>query len=399
MEEFDAVIVGAGVGGAAMGAALGRFDLNAVCLERRKDVGEINRGDALQTAACRALDRMGALDCLFEAGGQKTRRMVFSHYKKGRLGTFQISDVIDPPFDYLLTLSHERIETALIGEAERRKVPTRRGHTVKGVRREGKHTIVSVQSKEDGDHELRARIVIGADGKFSTVRKAFWEEPETYWYEQECVVVEAENENGVPPEMRMAYNPDGFLVLAPLSPTVIRVYLMSLSHDAARIFKLPEEEIGALAKSRDPLLADYRFVKRGGHVFKMGLYHCDRYVTEGCALIGDAAHTTSPAGGHGMNLAINDAEELSDRIGPKLAARQPISMDDLRAYESERREANGAALRQAHQVFMQLTGPQLRYRLLRPLFFWMMANVPAVPRRLFRQMVALGTSPSKRGSD
>ena len=74
-------------------------------------------------------------------------------------------------------------------------------------------------------------------------------------------------------------------------------------------------------------------------------------------------------------------------------------MDDLKAYESERREANGAALRQAHEVFMRLTGPQLRHRLLRPLFFWMMANIPAVPRRLFRQMVALGTSPSKRGSD
>lgn len=379
-----------------MGAALGRFDLNAVCLERRKDVGEINRGDALQTAACRALDRMGALDCLFEAGGQKTRRMVFSHYKKGRLGTFQISDVIDPPFDYLLTLSHERIETALIGEAERRKVPTRRGHTVKGVRREGKHTIVSVQSKEDGDHELRARIVIGADGKFSTVRKAFWEEPETYWYEQECVVVEAENPAGVPAEMRMHYHPEGFLVIGPLSPTVVRVYIMSLRRDAAEIFKKSNEEIEKLAIGRDPLLDGYRFSKRGGHIFKMGLYHCNTYVAEGCATIGDAAHITSPAGGHGMNLAINDAEELADRIGPKLAAGEPVSLDDLKDYEVQRREANAQALRQAHEMFMRLTAPDLRYRLMRPFFFWTMAHVPALPRRMFKQMVTLGISPSKR---
>ena len=139
---------------------------------------------------------------------------------------------------------------------------------------------------------------------------------------------------------------------------------MSLRHDAARIFKMPSEEIGRLAVSRDPLLEGYRFIRRGGHVFKMGLYHCDRYVTSDCALIGDAAHITSPAGGHGMNLAVNDAEELADRIGPKLASGEPVSMADLKAYEAERRQANKQALHQAHEIFMRLTGPDLRYRLM-----------------------------------
>lgn len=396
MEQFDAAIVGGGVAGAAMGVALGKYGLTAVVLERRRQAGEINRGDALQTAAVQALHRMGALDALLRAGGQKITRMVFSHYRKGRLGSFEISDVCDPPFNYLLTLEHEKIETALIEEAERRGVHTRRGQTVNGIRKNSNGMILSVGSKSQGEYEIRARLVIGADGKFSTVRRYFEEEPKTYWYEQECVVVEAENPAGVPAEMRMAYHPDGFLVVGPLSPTLVRVYIMSLRHDAARIFKMPSEEIGRLAVSRDPLLEGYRFIRRGGHVFKMGLYHCDRYVTSDCALIGDAAHITSPAGGHGMNLAINDAEELADRIGPKLASGEPVSMADLKAYEAERRQANKQALHQAHEIFMRLTGPDLRYRLMRPFFFWMLANVPALPRRMFRQVLKLGISPSRR---
>ena len=395
MEQVDSVIVGAGVAGAAMGVALGRYDVSAVVLEKRPRVGEINRGDALQVAAVRALDRMGTLDALLQAGAQKIERMVFSHYRKGRLGSFNISDIFGPPFNYLLALAHERIETALIEEADQRSIPTRRGHTVKMLRRDGDRMVVSVHS-HDGDYEIGAGLVIGADGKLSTVRKYLGEEPETYWYEQECIVVEAENSSGVPQEMRLAYHPDGFLVIGPLAPTVVRVYIVSLRHDAARIFKLPAEEIGELAVSRDPLLKGYRFIKKGGHVFKMGLYHCDSYVTEGCALIGDAAHITSPAGGHGMNLAINDAEELADQIGPKLAAGESIRLEDLSRYDTERRQANERALRQAHGVFMRLTAPQFKYRLMRPFFFWVMSHVPAIRRRIVKPMLSLGTSPSKR---
>ncbi len=321
--------------------------------------------------------------------------MAFSHYRKGRLGGFNIPDLFDPPHNYLLTLAHESIESTLIEEAGRRGIVTRRGHTVRGIRREGERMILSIRG-DQGDYELQTKIVIGADGKFSTVRKHLGEEPETYWYEQECVVVEAENPDGVPAEMRMAYHPDGFLVIGPLSSTMVRVYIVSLRHDAARIFKMSTEEISQLAINRDPLLEGYRFIKHGGHVFKMGLYHSRQYVAEGCALIGDAAHITSPAGGHGMNLAINDAEELADRIGPKLAAGEAITPNDLKGYESERRQTNEEALRQAHGAFMRLTGPQLRYRMTRPLFFWVISNLPAIRRRIVKPMLSLGTSPSRR---
>lgn len=392
--QADAVIVGGGVAGAAMGVALGRFGTTTIMLERRKRVGEINRGDALQIAAVRTLDRLGALEPLLQAGAVTTETVSFSHYRQGRLGGFYIPDLFDPPHNSLLTLSHERIESTLIAEAQGRGIVVRRGHAVREIRREADRMILSVAS-EEGDYELQARLVIGADGKSSTVRRYFGEEPDTYWYEQECVVVEAENPDGVPRELRLAYHPDGFLVIAPLSPTVVRIYIISLGNDAARIFKMRADDIGALAVQRDPLLEGYRFIKEGGHIFKMGLYHCRQYVSEGCALIGDAAHITSPAGGQGMNLAINDADALADRIGSKLAGGNSVTLNGLKGYESERYAANEKALRYAHRMFMQLTGPQWRYRLTRPLFFWVMSHLSAVRTRIARPMLSLGASPSR----
>lgn len=159
MEECDAVIVGGGVAGAAMGVALGRHDVNAVVLERRREVGEINRGDALQIAAVRALDRLGALDAIFQAGGQKTKRMVFSHYRKGRLGCLDISAVFGPPFNYIVTLAHEKIETALINEADRRGIQTRRGHTGKAIRRAGDDMVLSVHG-EQGDYADAPHVLL-----------------------------------------------------------------------------------------------------------------------------------------------------------------------------------------------------------------------------------------------
>ena len=153
-----------------MGVALGRFGTNTIVIERRKSVGEINRGDVLQISAVRTLDRLGALEPLLHAGAVVTETVSFSHYRKGRVGEFNIPALFDPPHNYLLTLSHEQIESTLIEEAERRGIVTRRGHTVREIRREGERMILSVVA-EEGDYELQTRLVIGADGKFSTVRK------------------------------------------------------------------------------------------------------------------------------------------------------------------------------------------------------------------------------------
>ena len=88
MEQLDAVIVGGGVAGGAMGVALGRYDLNALVLERRREVGEINRGDALQIAAVRRLKERDAFHQVYllnhagEEGNTTLRFTISLRYRR-----------------------------------------------------------------------------------------------------------------------------------------------------------------------------------------------------------------------------------------------------------------------------------------------------------------------------
>src|SRR5436190_14920868 len=74
-----------------------------------------------------------------------------------------------------------------------------------------------------------------------------------------------------------------------------------------------------------------------------------KWYREGLLCIGDAAHAMSPAGGVGINLAIQDAVATANLLGEKLR-NGPASMDDLRKVQARREWPT--RLIQAMQVFI-----------------------------------------------
>jgi 2-polyprenyl-6-methoxyphenol hydroxylase-like FAD-dependent oxidoreductase len=75
--------------------------------------------------------------------------------------------------------------------------------------------------------------------------------------------------------------------------------------------------------------------------FPLRSQHADRYVLEGIALAGDAAHAVHPLAGQGVNLGLADASALVDVIAGALAAGEhPGDLPVLRRYERARKIAN-----------------------------------------------------------
>src|SRR5688500_3571751 len=90
--DYDAIVVGAGVGGAALALALTRQRARVLLVERREGPGNINRGDSVLPAVTRHLRAWGVLDRFYQAGGAPVRKMQVFHPARGLLMEAPLAD-------------------------------------------------------------------------------------------------------------------------------------------------------------------------------------------------------------------------------------------------------------------------------------------------------------------
>ena len=113
--DFDVLIVGGGVGGAALALALAHaHPVRVLVIERRPGPGNINRGDSLLPAVTRHLKAWGALDRFMSAGANPVRKMQVFHHRAGLLLE---APLVGPDGSPYLVLPHPEIERTLADAA------------------------------------------------------------------------------------------------------------------------------------------------------------------------------------------------------------------------------------------------------------------------------------------
>jgi 2-octaprenyl-3-methyl-6-methoxy-1,4-benzoquinol hydroxylase len=92
--------------------------------------------------------------------------------------------------------------------------------------------------------------------------------------------------------------------------------------------------------------------------FPLRRLHAQRYVDEGVALLGDAAHQINPLAGQGVNLGFQDVAAFSQVIHDALSRNESISsVEVLKRYEQKRRKGN-LLMMQAMDLFYRLFSNQ-----------------------------------------
>lgn len=378
-DVLDVLIVGAGVGGAALALALvSRYDLRVAVIDRRGGPGNINRGDSLLPAVTAALRDFGALPALLAAGARPLQKMQVFHPQHGRLleaplGSGAIAaDGTAAPY---LVLAHPEIERALLHTAEGGR--GNRGQAVvhyrcrlrgllrKGDRERGRVIGAVVQTTE-GEQRLRARLVVGADGAASTVRSLLQLSLPTLPYDHGYYIIECQRPAQYEDAMRIELHPAGGILVVPQGSERLGlgVLVRAAERDLFRAGPLPRK-LAAIA-ARSPLLRSLgqpgglAAFDAGAHLYSLHRGHARRYHRDGAVLIGDALHVTNPTAGQGMTMAIEDAAALARHIGPALSnARQAdaarrhddasLALDRaLCDYERERWPKNDAQIRWSH---------------------------------------------------
>lgn len=160
-------------------------------------------------------------------------------------------------------------------------------------------------------HVLDARLVVGADGANSQLRRMAGIGIHGWHYDQSCMLITVDCDTAPGDATWQHFTPAGPRAFLPL----FAQYASLVWYDKpARIRELSQLPLPQLQHA-----ITRHFPTRVGHVtplasgaFPLVRRHAWQYVARGLALVGDAAHTIHPLAGQGVNLGYRDVDALLD---------------------------------------------------------------------------------------
>ncbi|QIB74748.1 FAD-binding protein [Halogeometricum borinquense] len=340
--QTDVVIVGAGPAGCVLGGLLARSGVETMLLERHATFDREFRGFAFQPSALRIFDQMAVLERVLDLPHERISRFKLELY--GRLYTFVDFTTLSPPHDFVLSIDQPPLLRLLVDDAERFETFEFRPSTVVRDLLVEDGSVVGVRATDremDEELTIRSRLVVGADGRYSTVRQAADIDPGLV--DTDFEVVWTKVPGSASHEIQVRINEDGQLLYFGLGSDVQLGWLIEkgtypdLREQGIEAFR---DQIAAVDPRLRPALAESLTSFDQCSLLDVSPGFTDEWVRDGLALIGDAAHVASPLGGQGNALAIQDAAVLHAAVVPALRRESGVlSASSLEPYAARRRPA------------------------------------------------------------
>lgn len=359
-ERYQAVVVGAGLVGAATALALSRQGLRVALVERASPVVPDAEWDvriyALTPANQRFLASLGAWARMEAARVQPVYRMDVAGDATGRVrldayasGTSQLAFIFESG-----RLQHALWDALVEGGEVALHCPA----SISSIEREGVDTRIWL---DDGS-VLSTQLVIGADGARSRIRDWAGLAATVLPYGQSGTVANFECER---PHRGTAYQwffDSDILAFLPLPGNRMSMVWSTRTAHADALVALSADALAeAVRQAGHDALGALRVITPAA-AFPLRLIRVEAPVAPGVALVGDAAHGVHPLAGQGVNLGFGDVEALAG----VLAAHRRAHLGDARvlaAYARARVEPVArmqAVTHGLHHLFADARGRGLR---------------------------------------
>lgn len=340
------LVVGAGPVGLTLAVSLLRHGVPCRIVDLGHGPSTGAKASVVQARTLEIFDELGIAEPAI-ARGRKVRGLQL-YAQRHPVAHFTL-DGMDTLYAYILGLGQRDTELLLREQLTRLGGAVEHGTRLLSLQQDDTGVSVELSHEAAGAAPEQARFawVVGCDGAGSTVRGAIGLTLEGQFYDEAVLQADVRIAwaEPLPDEQILAFfTPEGLIAVLPLLDDG-RYRILALAPAGADEPTLPAFQ--ALMDARGPggaVLSDPSWIVR----FPIQRRLAPSYRVGRVFLAGDAAHLQSPLSGQGMNLGIQDAYNLSWKLGLVLRGAAPAALLD--SYEAERRPAADETLQLADDL-------------------------------------------------
>ena len=390
----DCCIAGGGPAGMMLGYLLARAGVEVMVLEKHADFFRDFRGDTIHPSTLEVLHELGILEDFLKLPHQKAETI------GGEIGNFSFTAAdfrhlptqckfiaLAPQWDFLNFIASQAKRHPLFH--------LKMEHEVTDLVRDGKRIVGVHATTPQGPVEVRADLVVAADGRSSKLREQSGLKIKDLGAPFDVLWLRLSRKETDPNQSLGQFGAGHALVMINRSDYWQCGYLIEKGHfdrikdKGMAAFQRGIVELVPVLQDRVGELTGWDKVK----LLTVQVNRLQRWHLPGFLCIGDAAHAMSPVGGVGINLAIQDAVAASNILAGPL--RDETADEDTLAHVQMRREWPTQAT-QAAQVFIQnkflfkilsARGP------LQPPLVARLLNTFPLLRRIPAHLIGLGVRP------
>ncbi|MFB2641761.1 FAD-dependent monooxygenase [Shewanella bicestrii] len=340
-QQFDVILVGGGMVGAATAIGLAKQGLQVAVIEsfapeayspeQALDV----RVSAISVASEQLLEQLGALESLLNMRnvpylGLETWELdgCITQFHSSQIGASHLGHIVEnrlvqlalweqmQQWDAIKLFCPERVATfsRLTGGVS--------VHLQSGI-------------------QLEAKLLIGADGANSQVRQWAGIGISGWDYAQSAMLINIQTAQGLQNVTWQQFTPNGPRSLLPLPGNHASLVWYDDANRIKQLMQLNHKQLADQIRQHFPARLDSDFTVEAKGSFALTRRHANVYFKPNVVILGDAAHTINPLAGQGVNLGFKDVEALLTVIKTALTEDKPWwSTEVLNAYQAKRYRDN-----------------------------------------------------------
>ena len=308
--KTDVIVIGGGLTGLSLTAALGMVGIPTVCIERASSATkpQDRRTTALALGSQRILKGIGVWTFLEQAAEPILTIRVADNNTRSFIH-YDHRDISEEPLGWIV--DNVKIQRELLQRiSQLSAVRMVESATVTRIERNPWAVVVTL----DDNRQIQGRVVIGADGRSSFTRRSAKIGATIHSYRQMAIIGTIEHER---PHYGVAiehFFPGGPFAVLPMTGNRSAIVWSDHETMVPRYLNLSEEEFREeLLRRIGEHLGSIREVGRR-MCYPLSILLCHRQIGLRLALIGEAAHAIHPVAGQGFNLGLRDVAVLSEVI-------------------------------------------------------------------------------------